>query len=194
MIRINLLPFRAARTKENVRRQISIVFLIIVMMLVSMAGISINLSMQESQAKEKVTACKLDLDTYTKKAKEVDAINKENEMLQKKIDIINDLERVRKEPIVLLSALTDMIVEERMWLTNFEIKDKDVSIKGMALDEITVADFAKRLQSSPLYSEIVLKNLKQTIINNIKMKTFEITGTITRINEKKPDTTSKALK
>lgn len=194
MIRINLLPFRAARTKENVRRQVSIFILLIILMLVGMGAYSIRLSIKEADIKIKVQNLKAELTKYTKKAKEVDEINRENERLQKKIDVISALELVRKEPIVLFTALTDVVVEERMWLTNFDAKGQAINLKGVALDEITVADFTKRLQSSTAFENVVLKFLKQTDVNKIKMKNFEITCSIAKLDNNKKTDTSKAVK
>lgn len=193
MIRINLLPFRAARTKENVRRQVSIFILLIILMLVCMGSFSLHLNFREKEEKLKTEAIKSELQKYTQKANEVDKINKENEVLQQKINIINDLEKVRKEPIQLFEALTDVVIEERMWLTSFAVKNTGIVIKGIALDEITVADFTKKLQNSVYYNDVVLKFLKQTDINKIKMKSFEINATVAKIENKKTDI-SKALK
>lgn len=194
MIRINLLPFRAARTKENVRRQVSIFFLMIGLLVVVLFVFYGYLASNEEDEKLKAEAVKQDLIKYTQQAKEVDAINKENEMLQKKIDIINDLEKVRKEPVTLLALLTDAIVEERMWLTSFDVKDNILGINGLALDEITVADFNKRLQASPMFSDATLKILKQSEAENVKLKSFELTGTIAKMGIKNNTESSKALK
>lgn len=193
MIRINLLPFRAARTKENVRRQASVFILLIILMIVVMGAFTLHLNIAEANEKTRVQEIKKELEQYTKKANEVDRINKENEILQQKINIINDLQKVRKEPIQLFESLTEVFIEERMWLTNYQLKDKSLVIKGVALDEITVADFTKRLQSSALYTDVVLKFLKQSVVNNIKMKTFEISATVAKIDNQKTDMI-KALK
>jgi type IV pilus assembly protein PilN len=193
MIRINLLPFRAARTKENVRRQASVFFLLIILLIVAMGAFAIHLNLWESNEKDRVRTIKTELDKYTQKAKEVDAINKENEILQQKINIINDLEKVRKEPIQLFESLTEVFIEERMWLTNYQLKNKSLVLKGVALDEITVADFTKRLQNSVLYTDVVLKFLKQSVVNNIKMQSFEISATVAKIDNQKTDMI-KALK
>ncbi|GAB6095794.1 PilN domain-containing protein [Desulfatiferula olefinivorans] len=193
MIRINLLPFRAARTKENVRRQASVFILLIILLIVAMGAFALHLNISEAKERTRVQEINKELDKYTQKAKEVDAINKENEILQQKINIINDLEKVRKEPIHLFESLTDVFIEERMWLTNYQLKDKSLVIKGVALDEITVADFTKRLQNSTLYTDVVLKFLKQSVINNIKMKTFEISATVAKTDNQKTDMI-KALK
>lgn len=193
MIRINLLPFRAARTKENVRRQVSVFILLIILLLVGMGAFKLYLDNKEKEEKARTEAIKIELDKYTKKAAEVDALNTENELLQKKINIINQLEKVRKEPIAIYSALNGLMVEERMWLTEFNIKGESIEIKGVGLDEITVADFTKRLQVSPNFDKVELKFTKQKIIQNIKMKEFEIKAQIGKTDTPTTDI-SKALK
>ena len=193
MIRINLLPFRAARTKENVRRQVSIFVLLIILLIVAMGAFTFYLNNVEKTEKHKTEAIKAELTKYTEKAKEVDRLIKENETLQKKIDIINDLEKLRKEPVIIFDALNDLIVEERMWLNSFNIKGTAINIKGIALDEITVADFTKRLQNSEYFNDVVLKFLKQNVKENIKMKEFEINAQVAKIDPNKTDI-SKALK
>lgn len=193
MIRINLLPFRAARTKENVRRQVSVFILLIVLLLVGMGAFKLYLNNVENEEKSKTEAIKAELKKYTAKAKEVDRLEAENNMLQKKIDIINDLEKLRKEPVLIFDALNDLIVEERMWLNSFNIKGQNIDIRGIALDEITVADFTKRLQTSDYFTNVVLKFLKQNVKQNIKMKEFQINAQIAQIETNKNDI-SKALK
>lgn len=193
MIRINLLPFRAARTKENVRRQVSVFILLIMLIGVGMIATWLYLGKTARAEKAKLAAIKIELDKYTAKAREVDRINKENALLQKKIDIINDLETVRKEPVQMFQALNETIVAERMWLTEFKVNGSSIVLKGIALDEITVADFTKRLQNAPVYSNVVIKILKQSVKNNIKMKNFEISATISKVPNTKTDI-SKALK
>lgn len=194
MIRINLLPFRAARTKENVRRQVSIFILLIILMVAAMGAYSIQLNIKEANSEDKLKGIKTELTKYTAKAKEVDKIMKKNKVLQKKIDVINDLELTRKEPVRLFESLTDVIVEERMWLTNFDAQGNNVVLKGIALDEITVADFTKRLQTSSMFTGVVLKFLKHTTQNKIAMKSFEITCQIAKVDGGKKKTTSKAVK
>lgn len=194
MIRINLLPFRAARTKENVRRQVTIFTLLLILLLISLFGVSLFFKKELADMKSQVASVNAQLSTYTAKAKEVDNINKKKQLLQKKIDIINDLQLVRKEPVSVLEAMTDLVVAERMWLTEMAFKGKDLTLKGVALDEITIADFTKRLQSSPLFSNATLKYLKQTTTDGISTKNFEIVCTKVKPEQIKKQATSKAIK
>lgn len=194
MIRINLLPFRAARTKENVRRQVTIFSLLLIFLVIALFGISLYYKGQLAAITSQVQALEGELSGYTLKAKEVDEINRKKKLLQKKIDIIKELELVRKEPITILEAMTDLVVAERMWFTEMSIKETAILIKGTALDEITIADFTSRLQSSPLFSSASLKFLKQSVSRGINMKSFEIACTKARQGQTTTKATSKAVK
>ncbi len=194
MIRINLLPFRAARTKENVRRQISIFILIILLMFVAMAAMTIHLNSEKSKKKQMVETVQKELLKYTKKAKEVDRLEKESKTLQQKIDIITKLEDVRKEPVVIFTALTDVHVSERMWLSSFNTKDQSISISGTALDEITVADYTKKLQLSDAFTDVTLKFLKHDIKEKVAVKKFEISCNIGKIKKEITEMVEKGVK
>ena len=194
MIRINLLPFRAARTKENVRRQVTIFSLLLIFLVIALFGISLYFKGQIDSIRKQVSAVETELEGFTLKAKEVDQINRKKLLLQKKIDIINDLELVRKEPITILEAMTDLVIAERMWFTEMSIKGTSILIKGIALDEITIADFTSRLQTSPLILSANLKFLKQSASMGINMKSFEISCTKARQGKSKKRVTSKAVK
>jgi type IV pilus assembly protein PilN len=74
MIRINLLPFRAARKKENIRKQISIYILSVVCLVTLMGYLFIDLSREIKALEADKAAKKKELATYaetTKKIKEI---------------------------------------------------------------------------------------------------------------------------
>ncbi len=194
MIRINLLPFRAARTKENVRRQISVFFLLIILMLVAMVAFTTRLTVEKRKTDEMVTAVTKELANYTKQAKEVDKLKKESELLQKKIDIISKLQGERKVPVALFTALTDTVVPERMWLNSFDTKKDSIIINGTALDEITVADFTKRLENSAAFVNVALKFLKHGMDQKVAVKKFEIRCTIGKIKKNQDQVNSKVVR
>ena len=176
MIRINLLPFRAARKKENIRRQISIFLLSF--LLVGVAIIYYNMSLNSKMLDlntrtEKITK---ELVKYNKINKEIEFIKKKLELLTKKTDVIQNLELSREDSVRLLDAMTEMVIEKRMWLSMLETKGKTVSIKGVALDNKTVADFMTRLEESKLFKKVELKTIKQQKFQkSINLKSFEIT-------------------
>ena len=172
MIRINLLPFRAARKKENVRRQISIFLLSFLFLLVVVIYYNVNLNQQINRLKVKNKETTAELEKYKKKNQEIAKLKKDLKLLNQKIDIINDLNGSRTEAVLLLDDMTAKIIADRMWFTSFTLKGDKIAIKGIALDERTIADFMKQLEKS--YASVSLKSMKQKTITgkNVKLKDF----------------------
>ena len=193
MIRINLLPYRAARRKENIRKQISIFFFSF--LLVVVIGLFYNMRLQKKidNLNTKIISNKIMLAKFEKQAKEVDRIKNSFNNLEKKTGVIKNLEIKRKAAVCLLDNMTKVVAEhtsisgsdslsdkddtpvKRLWFTNFQAKGNNVGIKGIAMDNKTVADFMTRLENSKLYKNVNLKTLKQQKITKLNLKNFDIT-------------------
>jgi len=174
MIRINLLPFRAARKKENIRRQVSIFLLALIGVLGILFVSNYVLGMMVNGVKKDIEQANAELQKYNEINEEIARIKKTLENLQKKMDVINRLELDRHAPVRLLDTLTQMVVSKRMWFTRLEEKDTTVKIDGIALDNKTVADFMTRLQGSGLFKSVNLKTLKQKEFEGNNLKSFQI--------------------
>ena len=174
MIRINLLPYRTARKKENVRRQVSIFFLMLMLVSIVCVYAHTYLNGKLSGLTIEIEDTKKQIAQYEQKVKEINKIKKELDVLAKKMEIISQLDSSRKVPVKLLDAMTQLIVQKRMWLESLSAIDDEVSIAGIALDNKTVADFMIRLENSTLFPCVNLRTLKQTTINNMKLKHFDI--------------------
>ena len=172
MIRINLLPFRAARKKENVRRQISIFLLSFVFLLVVVIYYNVNLNQQINRLKVKNEETTAQLAKYNKINKEIASIKKKLTVLNQKIDVINHLDGSRTEAVLLLESMTQLIVPDRMWFTSFTLKGNNIALKGVAMDERTISDFMKNLEGS--YANVALKSMQRKTIKgkNVNLKDF----------------------
>jgi type IV pilus assembly protein PilN len=174
MIRINLLPFRAARKKENIRRQVSIFFLSFFLVLVVLIYYHISFGNKISSLKANIETTKKEVAKYEKINKEIALLKDKLEVLEKKTSVIENLEKNRFEPIRLLDTMSLKVVAKRMWFKSFKSNAKTVEIDGLALDEKTVADFMTRLQGSELFSHVRVKTIKKTRVKNSDLKSFQI--------------------
>jgi type IV pilus assembly protein PilN len=174
MIRINLLPFRSARTKENIRRQVSIFLLVVIMTLVSLFGVYLLLNNQIDDLNSRIKTTTAELEKFDKINKEIEEIKKKLENLNRKMDVIRQLEANRYEPVHLMETMTQTIIQKRMWFTRMENKPEVVTINGIAMDDKTVADFMLRLEGCGLFSAVSLKTLKQVEVQKTALKSFEI--------------------
>jgi len=174
MIRINLLPFRSTRKKENIRRQLSIFLLSLAFAVVAIFGVYYLLSSQVDDLNRRIASTQAELEKYDKINREIEEIKKKLDNLNKKLTVIRELEVSRYEPVRLMDTLAQVIIEKRMWFTALDAKADVVNISGVAMDDKTVADFMVRLEGSGLFSAVNLKTLRQVEIQKTNLKSFEI--------------------
>jgi type IV pilus assembly protein PilN len=192
MIRINLLPYREERKKENVLRQINIFLFVFFVVFAGLIFFTVHLSYKVTALNTKIKHTKTLLAKAETKSKKVDQIKKALEKLHQKTEVIRNIEKNRRASVLLLENMTKMVAEnttasssgasgssdnkpaKRLWFTSFQAKGNDISINGIALDNKTIADFMSRLEDSKLYQNVNLKTIKQQIVNKLSLKNFEI--------------------
>ena len=176
MIRINLLPYRAARKKENIRIQVNVFLgsLLIVGLLVfwynSYLGGRVNDLNKEIKSTQEQVA------KYKKINEEIAEIKQKLAVLDRKIKVIESLEADRKAPVQNLDSLYQLLVEKRMWYNQIEQRGESFKISGIALDNQTVADYMTRIEKSKSFHNVRLSSIKQYEIQgkNLKLKRFEV--------------------
>lgn len=174
MIRINLLPYRAARSKENIRKQVSIFLLSFVLLIIMLVVFNFHLSSKKDGLSSNLDHLKKEVAIYEAKAKQVEEIKKKLATLNKQIEIVNQLKEYRENPPKLLAKMTEMVIAGRMQLTRLVSNDADLMLEGVALDNETVAVFMLRLERSGLFSGVSLASSEQVNKYNVKMKQFNI--------------------
>jgi len=188
MIRINLLPFRKARKKENVRKQISIFILVVIFLTLGMSYFALTLDRKIQGLDNRIKTSKQQLSDLTVLTKEIDDIKKKLDTIKKKTAVIKNLEQNRKSAVILLDTMTNMVIPGRMWVTSLSAISDSVEINGLALDNKTVADFMIKLEGSKLFSSVSLKTLKQQAIKDVGLKNFEIScRKIVKLEEGTPE-------
>ena len=203
MIRINLLPYREAQKKENIRRQISIFILAVIMVVVILLYYNMSLNNDIDALNTQIKNTKSMLAQVEQQAKKVDEIKKAFDRLKQKTDVIKSLETNRKIAVQLLDNMTTLVAEnvsisqseasadsdskpvKRLWFTNFQENGDQINLRGIALDNKTIADFMSRLEASNLFMNVNLKTIKQQKISELNLKSFEII--CTRISRNKSE-------
>ncbi len=186
MIRINLLPFRAKRTKENIRRQVSFFLLLIGLAAAALLLFHLRMGSQINALQARTRQIKTEIKKYEKLGKQVDEHKKKIALINKKKDVINTLIKDRYQPVQLLGTISELTIADQMWLTNLATQGATVRIKGIAMDERTVADFMTRLEHSGLFPVVNLNTVRQKKFGDaIRLKQFEVV--CQTVVPKKPD-------
>jgi type IV pilus assembly protein PilN len=174
MIRINLLPYRAARTKENVRRQVSVFLLGLVLLLIILVAGHGWLSARTERMADKLEGLQTEVARYEEAAKKVEQYKADLQKLQQQIDVVGQLESRRENPPVLLAKVADLAVADRMQYRRLRADDNTVSIDGIAMDNETIADFMTRLERSGLFTEVILNSSRHVTELGVAVKAFQL--------------------
>lgn len=157
MIEINLLPVREARRKADLRQQ-GMQFLLV--MLVAAAGIGFTHShvtnrIQDSQVR--IRQMEADIKQFQPQLDQVAAFRKKKASLEKKIDVIDGLDRARNGPVRVMDELASHM-PERVWLTSVQTDGSSIKLKGESLDNELVALLLRALGESPYFDQVDLQS------------------------------------
>lgn len=150
MIRINLLPFRAARKRENIKRQISVyalsVFLILLILFFSPVIGFVSLNGELNSLTEEEQNLRNELGKYKKELAEIKELDRKIKEIKTKLEVIKKLEEGKTGPVLLLADIASAVPKDRLWLNSLIEEKGNLSLSGTAMDNETVALFMNNLE------------------------------------------------
>jgi len=194
MIRINLLPFRAARKKENIRRQISVFVLSVVCLALLMGFVFLNLSRNVAALETDMSSKKKELATYAETTKKIEELKKKIAEVRAKLNVIKELESKKTGPVLLLDELSMAVPKEKLWLTDLNEKNGILTLKGTAMDNDTVALFMTNLENAKHVVSVDLQTAKLNNLPKYKLNVVDfvlICKTYAHKEKAKPETKKK---
>ena len=177
MIRVNLIP--AQERKEA--RGFSELFLGIIVLIALFSVIATIHVMQDNKLRDvnrRVARAEQRVKELEVIKKKVEDFKARNDELNRRIEIINVLEKNRTGPLYVMDALAGAI-PNRAWIDEFSETNQTAKLTGVADNEFTVADFMEGLQSSPYFTGVELGVIKKTDIRKQALRSFIIN---TRLN------------
>jgi len=174
MIRINLLPYREEQKKAGTRRLILVglgffgVFFLLAIFLHIYMVISVG------KLQTEVKAARTQVNALKKVTGNLEKFKSDKRILEKKIGVIESLEKGRSYPVHLMDELASRISPRQEWLTVVRKKDSVLSVKGLAVNNPAIAQFMKVLEGSPYIGMVDLISSRQITVSGIKMMEFEL--------------------
>jgi len=173
MIRINLLPVRAAQRKEKLRTQLTVLLLSLVLVGAACGGLYYKQKSSTDGIKSEIASLDKKNKALRKKLGEVANFEKKKKNLQQKLKVLSDLKSAKAGPVHLLDELSRAL-PEKVWLTQFSEKGGKVNLAGYGDVEKTVASFMNRLETSPYYKNVELSVTEQAAVGGVKMQKFTL--------------------
>ena len=175
MIRINLLPLRAERKKEDTRRMVSIYVLVVSLVLLVLGWWHISGMRQVSSLAGQVASNKAEIARYTKLSEEIKTLQAQKAALENKLKVIQNLEKSKTGPVHMLDELASRLPVQRLWLTSLEQHSQSLKITGEALDNESIATYMRELGASDYITGVDLVSVEQKERDGVKLMDFSLT-------------------
>lgn len=175
MIKINLLPYREAAKKENLRQQISILSGTLVFFLLIILAVHLYFSTLISGMETKIQEAEARLVVLNKKVGDIEGFKRDKKELEQKLGVINSLERNRLFPVHVLDELNLLVPSKEAWLEKITQKGQDLRIEGVARDNGTVARFMKSVEKAGFAQSVELVNSREKELAGVKFQQFILT-------------------
>ncbi|MDD5761647.1 MAG: PilN domain-containing protein [bacterium] len=172
MIRINLV-----RGKRKKRREFNVGSAWIALPLVVLAGtlyFHTTVSGRISKLNADIGKANADIARLKNEIGEVEKFKARKAELQKKVDIISNLQKGRTGPVRYFEALSAAI-PEKCWIDTLSVKDERVTISGVALNNYTIANFMTALGQTGRFRDVALGTAEQTTVRGGKFVKFNLT-------------------
>lgn len=174
MIRINLLPVRAAKKKETAIQQLAIAgisFGLVLAIILVMFFIKLG---QISGTKNDITAANAKIAELKSKIGKLDELKKLKDDVKKKLDVLAELRKNKSGPAQRLATLSDS-TPDQLWLESYKEAGDTIKIAGLAMNEELIAQYIRALEASADYERVDLVVSEQKDLSGTKVKRFELT-------------------
>ncbi|MEI7673009.1 MAG: PilN domain-containing protein [Deltaproteobacteria bacterium] len=175
MIKINLLPYREAAKKENLRQQIMILSGTLVLFLLIILAVHSYFSMSISDMETKIKEAEARLVVLDKKVGDIEGFKRDKKELEQKLGVINSLERNRLFPVRVLDELNQLVPSREAWLEKITQKGQELRIEGLARDNGTVARFMKSVEKAGFAQSVELVVSREKELAGVKLQQFILT-------------------
>lgn len=160
MIKINLLPVRAAKKREFGRQQLLLFALIL-----ALGGIGNwfwynKVDSELSQLDAQIARTHAEIAQLEKTIGEVKSIKDDKKALEDKLKILDTLKKGRTGPVKVMDELAT-IIPQRVWLVEYTEAGGGVTMIGQASSYEDLSTFSKKLKGSVHFTNITIKTARQ---------------------------------
>ena len=173
MIKINLLPVRAAKKKETAIQQIIIMAVAVVAVALIVTSLYIVKRVQVATTKDDIASANNKINELKTKIGKLEELKTLKEQVKKKLDVLSQLRKNKTGPAQRLASLSEH-TPDQLWLTAYAESDQVVKLSGIAMTEELIAQFMKSLEASNDFMTVELVVSEQTEIAGTKLKKFDL--------------------
>jgi type IV pilus assembly protein PilN len=177
MIQINLLPARV-RKKRDALKVFTYAYLGAIVLTVAAIGLVwLYQGRQIDRLNGQLARVQAEVSQYSKFDQMLKDLRQQKEMVDRKRDVIQQLQKDRDSIVRILALLSVQIPAEEVWFERLSQSLNTMTLDGVALSNESIADFMRNLESSPYIEKgsVNLTHSRQKVLNNMKLREFQVT-------------------
>lgn len=189
MIRINLLGQarpKAAKKAVPLEATVQVIFFFVAVgiALVVLGSFYFSEKRDLDATNAKIVSLKAERASLQQVKADVTQFEQQKQMLQTRIDVIEELQKNRTGAQELLQQVANTVVRvDALWLTSLTQSDNAIQIQGDAGSINAVANFLTQLQRSGYFDQIEIKEAKENdLAKGVETFGFSITANIAQPN------------
>ena len=174
MIRVNLLPYRVQRRREQVLRHL---LAAVAVLFVVGAGIAIAhgyASSELSSLEERYAELRRKNAVLQRKIGEIRNIDRLRAEVQDKLRLVDQLQQGRFASFRMLLSIARTI-PQNAWITEMRDSGGKIELKGIAESPAAIASFMRALEASPEFANVRLGVVRRTKLGNAVLRSFTLT-------------------
>ncbi len=181
MIKINLLPYKEEKKRAATVRQIVALSATLIIFILVIGTSHFYMTMTLDRLERDVDTATKKLEELTRITGDLEKFKQDKALVEKKIAIIESLEKGRSGPVRLLDEFATRIPKGRVWLVTIEQIGTNLVVEGMAKDNPTIALFMKTLGESPYIQSVDLVSSRQETVLEVKLMRFRLSCTTQQV-------------
>ena len=175
MIKINLLPVKATRRQDAVKRELVFAGLGLVGLFGVCTVLYVIVGAQASELSAENRQLNKDIDNLKAIVARVDEVDRLKQDLRTKLDVIAELKASKSGPVHMLDELS-AATPEKLQLHKVTERNRNLDIGGLAVSNEVISQFLSNLERSEWFRDVYLVGIDQVEQDGYKLKSFSITA------------------
>jgi len=173
MIRINLIPYRAERQQQQIMQHVTAFFAVVTVASLLALGAHTAASLQLASLKEDTMTAQKQNEVLKSKIGKIDNLANLRSDVEHKLKIVDRLQEGRFRSLKTLHAIA-IVIPQNVWLDEIHDTGGDISLSGLGESNKAVASFMRKLDQSPLFTNVRLGEISRVMVNGLPVRRFNL--------------------
>jgi len=188
MRRINLLPWREERRKQQQRDFGALAIATLLLSVAVVGAVHLFFSARIEYQQTRNDYLRAEIEQQKRVEKEIQALEKTKVQILSRMEIIQSLQASRPEMVHVFDEMVRMLPEE-VYLTNLRRNGESLIMTGVARNNNLVSDFMRQLRASNWFGEPQLKIINNRELADVRASYFEMQVAKKKLNSTEDDAT-----